>query len=131
MIDIIKKIRRLGVPTGSSVFGVSTSSKSDRDYIISPDVWNEHFADLVGCGINYNDGYSDDHLFCNYYIDYKGVIYDLIVPNEKTEFIVWVKTTEAFLNLPVDLIKDKNDRISLFEKMKDIYRRLGKEHAEN
>jgi hypothetical protein len=123
--DIVRKVRKLGIATGSRAFGVNQKD-SDYDYVISYEIWKEEFDDLIGSGIHYNQGYSDDDLFQNFFIENGAVEYDLIVPYEKNEFEAWKWATKVTKELPEHLLWNKWERVAIFEGLKEGFRNIKK-----
>lgn len=115
-IKIIRIIRKIGIFTGSRKFNVS-SEDSDYDYVISRKEFDKHLRKYIGNALIkwYNGSGSDEEYFDNYKIRNSGRSYDIIVPYNNEDYIAWVDATESTSCVSEKFLKNKPDRIRVFE----------------
>ena len=113
--------------TGSRKFGMeNTINISDYDYVIIKEDWKK--IDL-GVGLIYNndeDKYKE-FLFKSIHLLLDDKNYNMIIVDSVFEFRVWKYATKRFLTFiedskNFDMMRKKENRIKMFELLKQIYR---------
>lgn len=133
----LKVKRLLGVytMTGSFMFDVHTED-SDIDVMIRPDAVLT-FSDVIqkhnGVYLNSGDDSEIDHYrqedFESCYILIDGTIFNLLFFHKEETYMQWEYATKQILQLLEsdkhyifkNLIKDKQIRVTIFEKFKELY----------
>jgi len=132
---IMDLIEEIGFLTGSRRFGLSHSN-SDFDFVILFKDFQKHmdrlripfcFCDpkkeknIPQCIVTNND-YNKDKYFRSYNVSDKEYNYNIIMVWQESEFRIWKEVTNLIEKTPLYLIKEKKDRVLLFETLKTILR---------
>lgn len=116
-------IKTYCVPTGSYHWGVYTD-KSDMDYLIRRRDLEQHLCDgvlLNNYPIQEVGIYDKKAESQSYYIHLEGQrSINLIAFWEENDFLVWKRATTLMSLMPKGLIKEKLDRITLFEVFRSL-----------
>lgn len=118
----MKEIMKVGVVTGSYVFGGYDKKESDIDIILPMKYSSEIYAPMVYISMEYveEEGYT------SFYIkDSKKKIYNLLFMENNEIYNIWVKSTNDLVSMSKikpfkKLLKKKQNRVLLFETMKEI-----------
>jgi hypothetical protein len=131
--ELQKEINEYGIQTGSWLFG-GYGSDSDVDYIIPPEfphTWAEFKELQEYCYLSSEIDYSGEELNSIYVKTENGGVYNLLFINPK-KLNQWIEATTIMYNLTrhheiKELIKNKDNRVSLFETLKTMIYRKEKE----
>jgi hypothetical protein len=124
---IENEIRRIGIITGSRVFGGFSGITSDIDIILPPKC-SFSFDDLIHYGwYESSSGWDDDMEFKSIYVKarFTKSIVNLLFTKDEGHYEKWVRAThrmKELKNVPFirELNKNKRFRVSLFEEMKRL-----------
>lgn len=123
--QLLKKLDKIGLRTGSAVFGGWIKGISDIDYIlVKDDDFLEEISEyIINAGGSVNDGAS----FYAYYAKYEKYYLNLIVVEEKKYFDAWKDAHNLLMGLikhsPTfkELIKEKEFRVKQFQLLRETF----------
>jgi len=141
--EIMCIIEEIGFLTGSKKFGVSNDD-SDWDYVILFDDFKKAL-DKKKITLLFNDPNIEDNVpkclhtdkkmynrnkssfFRSYRINDDEYEFNIIMVWDKIELEIWKQTTQMIETLPLNMVKERRNRIILFEAIKEVKRNLIKQ----
>jgi hypothetical protein len=140
--EIMLIIEEIGYLTGSKKFGLANED-SDWDYVVLFHEFKRKMnqqrinflfnnpsqgENIPSCIITDMDIYNEKGLFRSYRISDDSYEFNLIMVWSQKELEVWQESTKILQLLPLYLIKDKKNRVSLFEAIKKTVRNIIQEN---
>jgi len=123
----LQVIEKVGVDTGSSVFGGYIEGKSDIDILIPPDSLSYDELIVEGYGIYTNEDYDEDGYMSMYVKTEEDIILNLLICLDDEAFDIRVKVTKILERLYKFelgyLLEFKGNRCLLFETLIEILKK--------